>query len=248
MVGVCLLALPAQANLLTNGNFSQCTKSTGGSTCPATNFAVGTSSSGAFYTLTGWTLASPNNLKCVVVSPYTNDFLCGSGWTGGSANLKMFALPGASPDGGNYFISDGDSLYSGSLSQTIAVVANTTYKLTFYQAAGQQQANTGAGVDYWKVTFTGAISATKTSQNIINVPSQSLVTPVWQQVVYTFTAATTGNTTLSFLAVGNSGIPPFLFLDGVDLSVATPEPGSSALVLLGLVGLPLARKYLRKRA
>jgi hypothetical protein len=248
---VCVL--PARANLVSNGSFTGCNGSLVGG-CSASSFAIGTSGviggvQQPIYNLTNWTMTSPNNLHCVVEAPYTNNQLCGAWPAGtGSANLKMFALPGASPNGGNYVIMDGDGPngYSGTLSQTINanLIIGATYTLTFYQTAGQQQGNTGASTDFWKVTF-GSQSQNSTS---MAVASQSLVTPVWQQVTMTFTA-TSVSQTISFLSVGNTGVPPFLFLDGVDLEgpQGTPEPGTLSLILVSLVALPFAGRRWQKR-
>ena len=250
-------ALPAQANLVFNGGFSSCTATTSSGTssaaCPTSNFAISASATslaagGTNYNLANWTIDNPDNLHCVVVSPYTNDHLCGTGWTGGSANLQMFALAGASPDGGNYVLLDGDAgnLYNATLSQTVNLTAGQTYSLSFYQTAGQQAANTGASTDYWRVVV-GSQTFGSATQNQMTVASQSLTTPLWQQVVYTFTATVTGATTVSFTSMGATGVPPFLFLDGVNL-VATPEPGAFGLVGLALLAVPIARRRFAKRA
>jgi len=249
-----LCALPARANLVSNGSFTGCNGSlTGG--CSASNFAIGTSGgTQTVYNLTSWTMSSTNNLHCVAVAgsggAYSNNFLCGSGWTGGTTNLQMFALPGASPDGGNYVLMDGDPKYSGTLSQTLTgLIVGKVYSLSFYQSAGQQTGNSGNSTDFWKVTFTkaggGATYNTfgSASQNAITVTSASTTSPGWQQVTYTFTASATSEV-LNFLSVGASGVPPYLFLDGVDVEVASsvPEPGTLSLLLAGLMALPLARR------
>lgn len=44
-----------------------------------------------------------------------------------------------------------------------------------------------------------------------------------------------------------SGMPPFALLDGVSVT-QTPEPGTCMLLGLGLLGIPIARKVLKKRA
>ena len=264
MLAFLFAAMPARAtNIVSNGGFEICANSTGSTVvaCPGVDFAVGkvhTGSGATVYTLSTWTLASANNLKCVVVSGSANDHLCGTTWTAadGSPNLTLNTLPGNSPNGGNVFVSDGDPLYSGTLSQTInGLKANTQYILTFYQAAGEQagQINTYSN-DYWKVGLAGAVvvgggvNCGSATQN--NIAVTNGVSTAWTQTTCTF--ATPGSVAssgaLTFLAVGPSGIPPFLFLDGVDLEqgVTAPEPGTSGLVLLGLVSLPFARKYFGK--
>jgi hypothetical protein len=50
---------------------------------------------------------------------------------------------------------------------------------------------------------------------------------------------------LSFLAVG-TGSPPFLLLS--DVSVTTPEPGTLAVMLTGVVGLGMVARRRRRSA
>ena len=246
-----LCALPARANLVSNGTFTGCNGSLTGGCAPA-NFAIGTSASGTVYNLTNWNISSTSNLHCVAVgNPVTNSALCGAGWNFGhsSDNLKMFALPGAAPGGGNYVLIDGAAAYSATLSQSVTgLTIGASYTLSFYQSAGQEVlASTGAAsIDYWQVAFGGQTKGSA-SQNSITVQPGSTTSPGWQLVTYTFTA-TAINQTLSFLSVG-SGAPPFLFLTGVDLEpvTSTPEPATVALVLAGLVAIPAARKRLHKR-
>ena len=58
---------------------------------------------------------------------------------------------------------------------------------------------------------------------------------------------TADNTTdlLSFIAIGSGGVPPQIFLDGVDMESTVPEP--SAFLLLAGVGAVLAIGRLGRR-
>jgi hypothetical protein len=219
------LALPAEANLVVNGSFT----SVNGAT---TSFEITSSS------LPGWAATPSGNkiLDCVGVAsggvvPNTN--LCGTTAFGGG--LSMYQMPGASPNGGNFVLLDGDSNYETALTQTITGLAiGGKYYLTFYQAAGQQTTYTGSSTDWWKVTF-GSQSITSTSMTV----AQGGVA-AWNMQTMTFTATSTSQV-LSFFAVGTAGTPPFLFLDGVDLEAA-PEPNTLSLLLVALAGLVAARK------
>jgi len=66
-----------------------------------------------------------------------------------------------------------------------------------------------------------------------------------QSLTYTATASTE---LLSFIAVGTpNGEPPFALLDGVSVTADAPEPGTSALIGIGLLAIPMARRLLKKR-
>jgi hypothetical protein len=71
------------------------------------------------------------------------------------------------------------------------------------------------------------------------------------QQTETFTA-TSSSEVLSFLAVGNVPVPPFLLLDGVTMNDSTPpvpEPGTLPLLLSGLMGslaVLKSRKWLKR--
>jgi hypothetical protein len=176
------------------------------------------------------------------------------GWTGG-ANLTFLDAPGTaddgsylsvysgfpnhSPDGGNFVEADGDPSYSGAISQAInGLIAGQSYKVTFYQAAGQQAGFTGPTTEQWAVSLGGD---TQTSSTFSLAQA---ATGDWQKQTMTF-KATGASEVLSFLAQGTpNGAPPISFLDGVSLTAAVPEPATWSLMIvgLGLMGGALRRR------
>jgi len=177
--------------------------------------------------------------------------MCGT--TNGISNsLALWHNPGASPDGGNYVMIDGDSNYASPLTQTITgLVVGHQYTLMFYEAAGQQNGfNSGTGPIsmHWQVGF-GSQSKNADTMTFAQGSATNSYSPWAQQAIW-FTATTTSQL-LSFLAVGPAGAPPFLLLDGVTLTdttgQSTPEPAYMAMIGIGLICIPMSRK-LRKKA
>jgi hypothetical protein len=277
-VGLFISAPSAKAALsFNNGNFTNCSNTSGGSTitaCPTVaagngGFAFGDTPTGLGNYLQGWNMINANNLHCVVTSPSNDNNLCGTGWTGGSQNLQLYAIAPASPAGGNYVIMDADSVhdYNGTIYQTATgLTPGKTYVLTFYQAAGQQTNNQGSATDWWSVDVNGKLNAGGTAitggttfgsqtQNSIFWRDQSVLTtpdtPVWQQISYAFTATKASEiisfTSSSLMSNTTNGVPPYLFLDGVTLQLS-PEPSSIFLTALGVIGLLMIRKRMVKRA
>jgi hypothetical protein len=162
-------------------------------------------------------------------------------WTDGANGVTPSTPLPNSPTGGNFVAFDGDPNYNASISQTITgLLPGSTYTLSFWQAAGQQNGTTGPTTEQWSVTFA---NQTKTSTLMNNV-SHGWVN--WNQQVMSFTvsAQSTGTEVLSFLSQGTpNGQPPVVMLDGISL-VSTPEPQTCALVGLGLVAIPW---FMRRR-
>ena len=148
----------------------------------------------------------------------------------------------ASPDGGNFVGSDPD-YQNQAISQTITgLTATQQYDVTFYWAAAQQEGFTGATTGLgWQVSLGSQTLSTTTTSNTSEGFNG------WFQSTLVFTA-TSGSELLSFLSVGNgtAALPPFVLLDGVSLTSATPEPGSWAMILGGL-GLLAGGRVFRSR-
>jgi hypothetical protein len=137
-----------------------------------------------------------------------------------------------SPQGGNFLQADSTPTFAQPITQSISgLTAGQSYTVSFYQAAGQGQGDTGATTDQWEVTLG---SSTQFS-TLMSIPQGGMLPWTTQTLMLT-----ADNTTdlLSFIAIGSGGVPPQIFLDGVDMEPTVPEP--SALMLLGGVGTVLA--------
>jgi hypothetical protein len=116
--------------------------------------------------------------------------------------------------------------------------------VTFIEAAGQEVNFSGPTTEQWQVSFAGSTQLGP----LMSTPSHGF-TP-WHSVKLTFTvpAASTGSEVLTFLALGTpSGIPPIAFLDDVGVNVV-PEPGSLAVVGIGLLGSVVAGRLHRAKS
>lgn len=189
--------------------------------------------------LPNWSASPSGNkiLDCLVLSSAITDF-CGNAFGGG---LHFWVNPGPSPDGGNFVAIDGVQAYSTPLVQTLTgLVVGSRYQVFFYQAAAQQSGFDGATTDQWQVSL-----GTDTQYStLMNNVTHGAVPWMSQALFFTATAASEA---LSFMAIGTpAGMPPFALLDGVSVT-QTPEPGTCMLLGLGLLGIPIARKVLKKR-
>jgi hypothetical protein len=241
--------------------------------------ATGTTT-GAFYGtapittgLAGWTLAGmpgSSQIDCVVAgsasgqicngnAPSTFDTGATSAHPANVYYFSLYAYPGPSPDGGNYFLGDGDSSFSAALSQTVTgLVVNHFYQVSFYQAAGEENCLADDGTScpppsghitgQWGVTFGSTTLNSATMTTPVNTSNPGSILTGWNRQTLTFQATSTSQL-LSFLAAGTpSGAPPLVFLDGITLTEVAPEPATWVLLGLGLLMLPVGLRLRKGRA
>lgn len=222
-------------DLVQNGGF----ENTPGNT---SSFQMGLGTGGP-YAPADWTFSAygSNPIGCVTfpASTLSQTDACGP-------NLSSL-WPGwtLSPNGGNFVVIDGDPNYAGILSQPVNVAGGQLYEVSFWQAASQFMNLNGPTTEQWEV----CLGTQCEFSTLMNNPSHGFVP--WESQTLTFTATTTGNETLSFLAVGTpGGEPPAVLLDGVSMESATttPEPGTLALMIGGLGGLGVfrSRKWFKR--
>lgn len=151
-------------------------------------------------------------------------------WAAGNGGTSAVT---ASPDGGNFILSDGAYERQPLNQDTTGPVVGHTYKVTCYYGAAQQIGFTGDTTDKWTVSLGGKDPQDST---VISRPGHNFT--AWSSASAKFVATAT-NETLSFQAVGApNGVPLFALLDGVTLSPdGVPESAPWALMLIGLGGL-----------
>jgi hypothetical protein len=236
LTAVLILASPARANTnyVVNGGFETTSHGTGQLT---------------FNTIaTGWTNlgdGAGHDGYNFLFAPGTADTV---GALGADGNLKLWGpgtgsangLPASSPDGGNYVAADG-AYEIGAIQQQISgLTIGVEYSLGYWWAGAQQSGFSGQTTEQWDVSI-GDLT-----QDTVPVTDPSHGFTGWQRQTFTFIADSV-NPLLSFLAVGTpTGEPPFSLLDGVSLQ-QTPEPGSFALIGLGLVAVPIVPRLRRRR-
>lgn len=225
-----VFTIPAHANLVNNGSM---------------DVLAGVTTNGGIYDnpgdLIGWTADGPapgppagDTITCYVVDLTTNQ-VCN--------HHPYWVDPGPSPDGGSYIVVDGDPNYGTAVYQTVnGLTSGTQYTLTFWQAAAQENNESGATTEQWQVSLG---SETHVSTLMHNASESDVA---WNKQTLTFTATATSEV-LKFLALGTpNGEPPLVLLDGVDLEPAVPEPGVFVLVGIGIAAIAAGKLNRRKAA
>jgi hypothetical protein len=234
------IVTPARANLVVNGSFETTT--------------LGASGQVHFNNtpdVTGWTATTVTNSTTTSVpigflyfSGHAKDALTDQFGANNFQLAQAPTYPASSPDGGNFLAVDAAPTYKASFFQSISgLKVGWAYVLTFYQAAGQQNGPTynQPTTEQWSVTFGGQ----NLVSTLMNNPIQGFT--AWNTQTMRFTASATTQV-LTFLSQGGpDGLPPFVFLDGVNLVETTPEPSTLVYAGIGLAGLIAARRLRNKR-
>lgn len=153
-----------------------------------------------------------------------------NGWSvSANATGVESSFDGFVAESGSYFAALGDTTNSfpyGTISQTLSTTAGQTYNLGYWLASD------GATPNYFDASWNGSIIS---SSALTNIPSSGYVH-------YQFTVTGTGSDTLTF---NEQNYHSYLALDNVSLtssSASVPEPGTLALLGLGLAGMAVRRK------
>ncbi|MES2263753.1 MAG: PEP-CTERM sorting domain-containing protein [Pseudomonadota bacterium] len=229
-----LSAFPAQAiPVVKNPSFEDATSPFTTPIFGSFNFEIPV---GAQTQLKDWTVTGTPQamgfLDCLVFPGDATVHVCGGGFA-------LWKDPGLSPDGGNHIAFDGDSSIAHSIAQDIHdLIPGQLYKVSLLQAAAQLDDRTGDTTEWWDVSLGTEHHDTAVMHNL----SKDIVPWNFQTLTFQVPLTSTGTETLRFLARGTpDGLPPFVLLDGISIT-AVPEPGTIALLGIGLLGVFVRRR------
>ena len=241
-------------NLVLNGSFEFSNFVVGGVTHNATSQALNSQFGASTFSggeggqgVTNWTAAAGTggNGYYIYFSPSIAKTVSATNQWNSTSEMLAASFTGASPDGGNFVMIDGDASLNSSISQTIGGLTNgVKYTLVFNWAATQLQSKSGATTEAVKVTF-GSVDSYTTA--VKNTPTQGF--NGWYTETVSFTANASSEL-LTFFAIGTpTGLPPVVLLDGISLSPpsSVPEPGTITMIGLGAALIVISSR-LRRRA
>jgi hypothetical protein len=219
LAGAPRAAWAQSGNLVTNGNFTQF------SSTPSSSFQFGTAGYTPPQTLTDWSSTGYNFVFLPTSTSATGEYGALSLWSPVTGSNNGFT--NASPTGGNFVAADGDYQTEAVTQQINGLTVGRQYTLSFAWAAAQQSGFTGNVNESWNVSLGSASQSTATYA----LPSEGF--SGWMNQTMTFVATNTSEE-LSFLAVSDTPVPPFLLLANVSL---VPEPAGILPLLAGVAGL-----------
>ena len=231
----------AQTNLVQNGNFAQ--------TSYTANNQFGSAwSQTTMQGVTDWTGDGGYNIFFFNGTATTVSAV--NQW--GSTAEKLYAtsstvlnpakgFSGSSPTGDNFIMMDGDQTpgIEGAISQTISgLTVGRGYSVSFTWSGAQLQSRSGNTTEQLLVSLGTSSFITARENN----PSGDFYGWVTQSVYFLANAA---SETLSFMAVGTPvGLPPVVVLTDISM-VSVPEPGTMAVLGVGIAGLIASRRRRR---
>ena len=164
--------------------------------------------------------------------------------TGGNIKLASYnntASNGLPASVGSQFVGADGAYQTGAITQTLTgLTVGDKVNVGFYWAGAQQSGYTEATTESWQVSL-GSQAFTTTPVN-----NAAGGFTGWMAQSFSFTA-TSSSEVLSFLAVGTpNGEPPFSLLDGVT-AYDVPEPGTIALMAMGIAAVAGAARLQGRR-
>jgi hypothetical protein len=227
------VAASAQATSFVNGDFTQTTLS--GSDKITNSNVTGWMGNGGYNFLgfsgTGYSSATalnPGDSSLFMWNSSAPTIPVGGGPGGrGDGNPGFGSFNGVPPAGGNYIAMDGGFQTQPVTQNITGLTVGAKYTVGFDVAYAQQWSFNGPTTQHLTVSLGGQSFTTPD----YHLPSHTF--SGWSPVSYTFTATSTAET-LSFLAYGNLPVPPFVLVDGVTFTQATPLPAALPLFAAGL--------------